>query len=79
VTVTTAAGTSATSRADQFSYGAPTVTQINPSAGPTAGGTTVTITGTGFTVDSGGQVRFRRRERRVLPVRHVVYGDLASW
>ena len=43
-------GTSATSSADQFTYvAAPTVTGISPTAGPTAGGTAVTITGTGFT------------------------------
>ena len=47
VTVTTAGGTSATSPADQFTYvAAPTVTRISPAAGPLAGGTTVTITGT---------------------------------
>jgi hypothetical protein len=50
ITVTTAGGTSATSTADQFSYDAvPTVTGVNPGAGPLAGGTGVTITGTGFT------------------------------
>jgi hypothetical protein len=49
VTVTTPGGTSATSAGDQFTYvPAPTVTAIGPTAGPTAGGTTVTITGTGF-------------------------------
>ena len=50
VTVVTPAGTSATSAADQFTYIAPpTVTGISPTSGPEAGGTTVTITGTGFT------------------------------
>jgi hypothetical protein len=53
VTVTTTNGTSATSTADQFTYVAapqgPTVTAVSPTAGPTAGGTEVTITGTGFT------------------------------
>jgi IPT/TIG domain/FG-GAP repeat len=48
VTVTTPEGTSATSAADQFSY-PPTVTNVNPNAGPEAGGTSVTITGTNFT------------------------------
>ena len=47
VTVTTPGGTSATSSADQFTYMA--VTGISPAAGPLAGGTSVTITGTGFT------------------------------
>ncbi|MCC7601251.1 IPT/TIG domain-containing protein, partial [Janthinobacterium sp. FW305-129] len=50
VTVTTAGGGSTTSAADQFTYvGAPIVTSISPTAGPTTGGTTVTITGTRFT------------------------------
>ena len=36
--------------ADQFTYeGAPTVTSISPTAGPVAGGTAVTITGTNLT------------------------------
>ena len=48
VTVTTLGGTSATSSADFFTY-APTVYGVSPSHGPTAGGTLVTITGTGFT------------------------------
>lgn len=35
---------------DDYTYGsAPTITSISPTNGPTAGGTTVTITGTGFT------------------------------
>ena len=33
----------------QFTIMAPTVTQINPTSGPTTGGTIVVITGTGFT------------------------------
>ncbi len=50
LTVTTPAGTSATSAADQFTYvAAPAVTTVSPATGPPAGGTTVTITGTGFT------------------------------
>jgi hypothetical protein len=52
VTVTTPAGTSATSAADQFTFtavAAPTVTGLSPTSGPPAGGTLVTITGTGFT------------------------------
>ena len=49
VTVTTPGGTSATSSADQFTYiTAPAITSISPTGGPLAGGTTVTITGTGF-------------------------------
>jgi hypothetical protein len=50
ITVTTAGGTSVASPADTFIYVAvPSVTGVAPSSGPTAGGTTVTITGTGFT------------------------------
>ena len=52
VTVTTPAGTSATSPADQFTFNAvaaPTVTGLSPTSGSPAGGTSVTITGTGFT------------------------------
>lgn len=50
VRVTTVGGTSATSVADQFTFVAgPTVSGISPTSGPTSGGTTVVITGTGFT------------------------------
>ena len=57
ITVTTTAGTSSPSTADQFSYDAvPTVTGVSPAAGPTAGANRVTITGTGFV--SGATVKF---------------------
>ena len=47
VKATTAGGTSASG--EHFTYEAvPTITKVTPSAGPTAGGTTVTLTGTGF-------------------------------
>ena len=50
ITVVTAAGTSATSSADHFTYaGVPVVTGISPSSGPHTGGTSVTISGSGFT------------------------------
>jgi hypothetical protein len=51
VTVITPSGTSARSAADQFTYTAaavPVVSGLNPSSGPTGGGTLVTITGSGF-------------------------------
>jgi hypothetical protein len=49
VTVTSPNGTSATSGADQFTYlAAPTVTNVSPGSGPTAGATAVAITGTNF-------------------------------
>ena len=48
--VITPGGTSAPVSADLFTYVVrPVVTHISPSSGPHAGGTTVTITGTGFT------------------------------
>jgi len=48
--VTTPGGKSATSAADKFTYVvAPAVTSLSPTRGPTAGGTPVRITGTGFT------------------------------
>jgi alpha-tubulin suppressor-like RCC1 family protein len=47
VTVTNGWGTSAISSADHFTF-APTVTNVSPNAGSTAGGTSVTITGSGF-------------------------------
>ncbi len=54
VTVTGSGNTSATSLSDQFTYlAAPTVAGVSPSAGPTGGGTTVVITGTGFTSATG--------------------------
>ena len=50
ITVTSPGGTSATSTADQYTYfAAPAVTSVNPTAGPTAGGNSVTITGTNLT------------------------------
>jgi hypothetical protein len=50
IRVVTPSGKSVTSSADQFTYTVPppTVTGISPAFGVTAGGTTVTITGTGF-------------------------------
>ena len=49
VTVTTPTGTSPTAAADHYTYiAAPVVTAMRPANGGTAGGTTVTITGTGF-------------------------------
>lgn len=50
VTVHTAGGTSAVGAADQFFFGSPpVVTGLSSTKGPTAGGGTITITGTGFT------------------------------
>jgi hypothetical protein len=50
VRISTAYGTSAVVTADHYRYVAPpVVTSISPGTGPGAGGTKVTITGTGFT------------------------------
>ena len=49
VTVTTPDGSSATSGADQFTFTPPTVTAVRPHSGPATGGTSVVITGSGFT------------------------------
>jgi IPT/TIG domain len=49
VTVTTAKGTSPISATDTFEF-TPTVTGVSPNTGPPAGGTPVTITGSGFAV-----------------------------
>ncbi|MCW2971413.1 MAG: cell shape determination protein CcmA, partial [Solirubrobacterales bacterium] len=50
VTVTTSGGASAETAADQFRFvPVPAVTRVEPSEGPEAGGTTVTITGTNLT------------------------------
>ena len=49
VTVVTPNGSSATAAADQFTYSVPVLTGISPAAGPLAGGTSVTITGSNFT------------------------------
>jgi hypothetical protein len=47
VVVTTTSGSATAAQA--FTYvGAPTITTISPTSGPTSGGTTVTITGSGF-------------------------------
>ena len=49
VIVTNASGAASASSTDKFTYdAAPTVTSVVEAAGPTAGGTAVTITGTGF-------------------------------
>jgi IPT/TIG domain len=57
ITVTTPGGTSATSTNDQYTYATPpTVTRVSPASGPTAGGITVTITGTSFV--AGASVKF---------------------
>ncbi|MEO8541366.1 MAG: IPT/TIG domain-containing protein [bacterium] len=55
VLVSNPSGTSNNTGADNYTYGAagPTVTAVSPTTGPTVGGNTVTITGTGFTGATG--------------------------
>jgi PKD domain/IPT/TIG domain len=48
VSVTTPAGTSEPSTGSKFKFAPPTVASVTPNAGPIAGGTRVTVTGTGF-------------------------------
>ena len=59
VTVTTAAGTSATGSTSKYTFTGPVITLLTPASGPIPGGNTVVITGTGFTnvtsVTFGGQ------------------------
>ena len=54
VTVWTTNGTSATSSKDVYTYGKPIITSISPSKGPRAGGTEVTVKGSGFEVGQHG-------------------------
>lgn len=49
VTTDGSSATSPASTADQFTYKGPTVTSLSQASGPLAGGTTLTVTGTGFT------------------------------
>ncbi len=52
VTVSNLAGTSAITSKDHFKY-TPAVEGVSPSGGPALGGTSVTVTGTGFAPGSG--------------------------
>ncbi len=52
VQVVTDDGTSPDTPADDYAYGKPTITGLDPDVGDPLGGTVVIITGTGFTLDS---------------------------
>jgi hypothetical protein len=52
VRVTAPSGTSAITSKDHFKYGSPTVEGVSPASGPLAGGTSITITGSGFALGS---------------------------
>ena len=56
IIVSGSGGTNATSARDEFRYTPPAVNAVTPSSGPNAGGTKVTITGTGFV--HGAKVKF---------------------
>ncbi|HEV2981948.1 MAG TPA: IPT/TIG domain-containing protein, partial [Solirubrobacteraceae bacterium] len=58
VSVTTPDGTNAITSKDVFKFGSPTISNISPETGPHAGGTKVTITGTGFALGAGTSFRF---------------------
>lgn len=53
VTVTSGPNTSPVTTADRFTYISVTLTSISPTSGPPAGGTLVTLTGTGFLSNQG--------------------------
>jgi outer membrane protein assembly factor BamB len=55
VTITASGGTSALSSKDHFTF-RPTITGISPNAGTQAGGTRVTVTGTGFALGTAATV-----------------------
>jgi len=57
VRVTNSAGTSPVNTKDRFKF-TPTVTEVSPSTGPTAGATSVTVTGTGFALGSATTFKF---------------------
>jgi hypothetical protein len=57
VTVTTPGGTSPVSLGDHYKY-TPTVTAVSPNGGPAAGGTPVTVTGSGFALGTGTIFKF---------------------
>jgi hypothetical protein len=58
VTVTGPGGTSVTTSADLYKYKPPTVTGVSPNTGPKAGGTSVTITGSGFALGAATTFKF---------------------
>jgi IPT/TIG domain-containing protein len=58
VTVVSAGGQSEASSKLTFEFERPTVTSLAPSSGPLAGGTAVTVTGTGFALGSGTVFKF---------------------
>ncbi len=58
VIVTTPNGESGVTSKDRFTYGPPTVTDVRPSTGSLAGGASVTVIGSGFSVGSATAFKF---------------------
>jgi len=58
IRVTTPNGTSPVTSKDHFDYGDPAIASISPNSGPKAGGTIVTIAGTGFALGAGTKFTF---------------------
>jgi alpha-tubulin suppressor-like RCC1 family protein len=56
VSVTTASGSSTSSSHDLFKYEAPTIGAVSPANGPAAGGTSVTVSGSGFAIGVGATI-----------------------
>jgi hypothetical protein len=54
ITVTTPKGTSPITAADNYKFGAPTITGLSTSTGSVSGGTVVTVTGSGFAPGTSG-------------------------
>jgi len=61
VTVVTSGGISAPAKTGVFDFTGPTVTGVSPSSGPAAGGTHVTVTGSGFALGAGTRFLFGKR------------------
>jgi hypothetical protein len=61
VRVTTPNGANGSFRNDQFKYGNPTITTVSPNSGPKAGGTSVTVSGSGFAPGAATTVKFGTR------------------
>jgi hypothetical protein len=65
VTVTTANGTSAISTKDHFKF-MPVVEEVEPSSGPAAGGTQVTVRGSGFLPGSETTIKFGTKASKTV-------------
>ncbi|HEY1449547.1 MAG TPA: penicillin acylase family protein [Solirubrobacteraceae bacterium] len=62
VTVSSEGGTSTILGRDHFKYEKPTITGVSPNSGSVAGGTAVTITGTGFAPGAATTIKFDNKE-----------------